>query len=229
MPEPQAGIITALVVRSGRSDRTIVHLDGHAAGDLATSLVQTTGLRVGDLLTIEVHAELLRQDEPHRARSRALKLLSTRDRSSGEVEARLAQAGFSSTAIADTVSWLHDLGYLDDRRFVQRYVEEKMRSGWGPRRLQAELARKGVDRALTEECLQVAAADGGAAVRQDENLLVLVERRFGKRWQTDPEATERRLSAFLARRGFGWNEIARIVREFTVRQESGSELSDGED
>jgi regulatory protein len=178
---------------------------------------------VGLLLSEEERERLVREDEPYRARSRALHLLAVRDRSRREVETRLRELGFGQEAIADTTAWLEGLGYLDDERFAQRYAAEKLRAGWGPRRVSAELGRKGVERGLVHEALEGEGDNAQAALEGSEALMVLVRRRFGAQFATDANAAERRLTGYLARRGYDWETIARFSRE--LRAEAGGEVT----
>ena len=53
--------------------------------------------------------------------------------------------------------------------------------------------------------------------------MVLVRRRFGAQFATDADAAERRLTGYLARRGYDWETIARVSRE--LRAEAGGEVT----
>jgi regulatory protein len=209
--------IISLAARRGRGDRTRVYFDGGHQLELASILVEGAGLRPGLVLGEKERERLIREDQPYRARSRALHMLSTRDRSTREVETRLNDNGFEPDVIADTTSWLQDLGYLDDERFAERYATEKLRAGWGPRRISAELARKGIDRETVKLVLDSEGDNAQAVIEGDEVVMALARRRFGGQFATDPDAAERRLAGYLARRGFDWETIARIAR--TLRSE----------
>jgi regulatory protein len=217
----QDGVITALAARGGHADRVAVHLDGRRAFDLAAVVVDRAGLRAGDPLSAQRQRELLEQDAPFRSRERALRLLGLRDRSRREIERRLRQAGFDAGVIAQTVEWLAGLGYLDDRRFAAAYAAEKWRGGWGPRRIHTELAAKGVERPVIDEALApLEEAEVGAGGAGDLVLEQTVRRRFAAQFAGDPEAAERRLAGFLARRGYDWDTIGRLGR--MLRSEAGS-------
>ena len=137
------------------------------------------------------------------------------------MERRLKELGFGQEVIAETTAWLEGLGYLDDGRFAQHYAAEKLRTGWGPRRISAELARKGVARGLVDEVLDAEGENAQAAIEGNEALLRLLRRRFGAQFATDADAAERRLAGYLARRGYDWETIARAARE--LRAEAGVE------
>ena len=207
------GGVTALVLRRGRAERVAVHLDGLRAFDLSSLVADGAGLRAGEPLTAERQQELLHQDAPYRARERALRLLGLRDRSRREIGMRLRQAGFEPGVIDETVEWLAGLGYLDDRRFAGAYAAEKQRSGWGSRRIRAELAAKGVERSVVDEAVAAREdAGSGASEEADTALEDVVRRRFGGQFAADPEGAERRLAGFLARRGYDWDTIGRMTR-----------------
>jgi regulatory protein len=228
------GAVTALRVRAGRADRTVVYLDEVAALEIATVVADEARLRVGMALTPEDMRALETQDEPHRARSRAVALLSARDRTAREVESRLGRLGFTPGTIVSTVEWLRERDYLNDRRFGEHYAAEKLRTGWADRRVSAELLRQGLDRGLVDEIMAVQRDDDTAACERDQSLKVLLRRRFGHQFVTDREGAERRMAGFLARRGYDWDTAGRMVRLLREEaQEAGAcrerEAAEGEE
>jgi len=75
-----------------------------------------------------------------------------------------------------------------------------------------ELLRKRVDRAFVDHALASHSADEESAQERSEALRQLVRRRFGAGFKTDPDGAERRLTGFLARRGYDWDSIGQMVR-----------------
>lgn len=210
------GVITALPAKRGRTDRVSVHLDGTRAFDLACVVVERAGLRVGDVLAAAEQQQLIELDAPYQARDRALRWLALRDRSSREVTDRLRAAGFDADTVSETVAWLQGLGYLDDARFSAGYASAKMKSGWGRRRIAAELAVKGVERALIDVALGGEEPTAGDSAEELEAVLSLARRRFGRQFDEDPAGAERRLAGYLSRRGYDWDTIhaiSRLLRE----------------
>jgi regulatory protein len=223
-PAFRDGVITALVAHRRQGDRIAVHLDQRFVFDLAAVIADRAGLRAGDHLSAERQRELYEQDAPYRARDRAVRLLSVRDRSRSEVEIRLRQAGFEPDVVAETLTWLSGLGYVDDRRFAATYAAEKRRVGWGARHIRAELAGKGVGRSIADEVLaaQEESETSGSASGADEGMVALeqtVRKRFAAQFVTDPEAAERRLAGFLARRGYDWDTVGRLSRMLRAESE----------
>ncbi|MBN1631877.1 MAG: regulatory protein RecX [Thermoleophilia bacterium] len=221
------GVITALPVKRGRTDRVSVYLDGSRAFDLACVIADSAGLRVGDHLTTDEQRRLLELDAPHRARDRALRWLALRDRSSHEVADRLRVAGFDAQVVSETVAWLSGLDYLNDARFAAAYVSVKLKSGWGRRRIAAELALKGVERALIDATVDQEDTAAQESVEGFETVAASARRRFETQFAEDPKGATRRLAGYLSRRGYDWDTIHAIARllEEKASGEGGSTSS----
>jgi regulatory protein len=136
--------------------------------------------------------------EPKRAREafeRAVEALSHKERTAAEIGAWLAERGFEPAEIEAAVGRLVEAGGLDDEEFARRFAADKRElRGWGPERIRAALARRGIDRELIEAAL----ADDGRD-SQLERAIALLDSRG------DPpldEAARARALAFLARRGY---------------------------
>lgn len=225
--EVPCGEVTAIRVRKGRSDRVVVEFEGSSRVELADVVVQQAGVHTGTVLSDEDVARLHEEDEPHRARSRALKILATKDRSVEEMRSRLQRAGFSEEVASGTVAWLEGIGYLDDRRFAEAFISQRLAGGVGERRVRSDLARLGVDRHLADELLEAASADHEAADAREEALLHTVRRRFGRQFATDPRAAQRRLAGFLVRRGYGWDLVERLAS--ALKEEAAGEGDESTD
>lgn len=149
-------------------------------------------------------------EEAEKALTYAVRVLARRDHSVAELERKLHGKGFSAGVVAELIARLGKSGYLDDRRFAERWAESAVRNGrgYGPR-LRLELARRGVCREIIADVLSGIAASHG----EEETLAALVTRRFAG---FDPESASdrdrRRVVAYLQRRGFSAAVIFRFFR-----------------
>lgn len=136
---------------------------------------------------------------------RALNLLARRDHSVAELKRKLVARGVPDILVTDALERLCRQGYLDDRRFAERWAEAALRSGKGfGVRLLLELQRRGVDRETAAEAVAGAASEHG-----ERQLLAAV---VGKRFSSfDPESApqkeRQRVYAYLQRRGFSLSAI----------------------
>lgn len=77
-------------------------------------------------------------------------MLSRRDHSVHEAREKLLLSGFKPGSIDLAIAKAENLRYLDDARFTEAFIEERVRRGWGRRKVELELSRRGVDPFLVE-------------------------------------------------------------------------------
>jgi regulatory protein len=87
----------------------------------------------------------------------ALRLLNYRFRSVAEMERKLRDRGFSSDEIAAEIERLTEERWLDDARFAREYALSKLRARKGARRIEMDLRKFGVAKALIRDALSEAA------------------------------------------------------------------------
>lgn len=145
---------------------------------------------------------------PRDAREQVFRLLKLRPRSTREVEEKLRSKGFDAQAIDETVAWAQDSGLLDDRLFARLWVEDRLhRRPASTSALRFELKRKGIVDAFIEEALSEAEIDERALVRR------LVEQRLPL-YNDQPKADrQRKLAAYLQRRGFQLADVFAVLDE----------------
>lgn len=93
-------------------------------------------------------AELLyqvNQISSARAWDRIAKLVDRRDYSSKEAADKLRQDGYSQKVVEATVERAVKARLIDDRRFAEVYIRTKVSAGWGLRRIERELSRRGIE------------------------------------------------------------------------------------
>jgi len=205
---PKAGRITAVVAQQRDPERVNVSIDGAFAFGLHVEVMMRHGLAVGVTLDDAMIATLLAEDVFQKAVAAALQLLSYRTRSEQEIAKRLHERGFADDVIAATLERLRDWHYVDDGDFAARWIEQ--RQTFRPRAkrlLKQELRLKGVEAETIDEAIDEAGLDEVGDARR------LVERQRAKLASLEPEVRVRRITGFLARRGYGYDVIRQALRE----------------
>ena len=137
--------------------------------------------------------------------SAALRLLTRRDYSVGELRRRLLDKGFTAEAVETAVNRGIELGYLDDARLIERLSQALLAQGRAAGgRLAMELRRRGFPRELIEPAVMAASAEGA----EEQSLRALIDRRFATfDFAGADERERRRVVTFLQRRGFPLEHI----------------------
>lgn len=205
--------ITRLDHQKRNRDRVNVYLDGAFAFGLSRFVA--AWLAVGQELTDEKISTLLAEDEQEVSYQKALKFLNFRPRSSVEVEQYLRKKGLSATIIQFTIERLVSNGLVDDLRFAESWVQN--RNEFRPRShimMAVELRKKGINQEIISQVLEGTDPDEELAYKAAQKQLRKLEK---ARW----EDFRRKLSAYLARRGFAYTTTQTIVRK--VWEESRNE------
>jgi regulatory protein len=203
----RAGRVTALRPTKRDPDRIAVDLDGSFAFVLPAQLVAEERIDVGGWLDADRVNALLESDQASQATEAALVFLGYRPRSEKEVRDRLRRGGYEQDAIDRAIARLHEWRYLDDADFARRWVENRTaHRPRGKRLLQQELRNKGIDNETAREVIDDADLDEIAAAES------LARRRLPSYAGHDLPAVRRRLGAYLARRGYGY-DVVRVALE----------------
>ena len=149
------------------------------------------------------------RSDPASALDTAVRFLARRPRSEYEVRRRLARGSCFAPEIIDSViAQLRRQGLLDDHAFAAYWAEQRQTfRPRGARLVRAELARLGVARTH---------ADAATADLAEEDDAYRAATRYALRLRAADEATfRRRLSQWLARRGFDWETISTVVNRLS--------------
>lgn len=195
-------IISAL--RSTAPERiTLILEDGQ---EIPTTLGILTELRLfaGKDLDEEQLDLVKRKTSAALAREYGLTLLSNRQHSRKELGDKLLRKGTPDEAVDDALDWLEDHGYLDDGRYAGAVVRHYAAKGYGPGRIRMELTKRGISREHWDSAF-------GELPQTDDTI----ERFLRSRLRNPDDRDEvRKVSAALARRGFGWDEIKAAIERY---------------
>jgi regulatory protein len=194
--------ITAIEAQKNNPNRVSIHLDGEYAFGLTR--IVAAWLTVGQELSDDKIAKLQSEDARERAYQQAMLFLSYRARSESEIQRNLRKHDIPEPVIEETLERLRGDGLADDNQFARAWVEN--RNTFRPRSRRAlamELHQKGLD----DETVHSAVSG------VDENALAYEAalKRAGRLEDLEWIEFRKKLSEFLARRGFSYSVIAPIV------------------
>ena len=194
--------ITALVVQKRNPNRVNLHLDGEFAFGLAR--IVAAWLRVGQDLSDEKIEQLQLEDSRERAFQQAMLFLSYRARSESEIRQNLRKHEIPEPVIEQTLDRLRQDGLANDSQFAHAWVEN--RSVFRPR------SRRMMARELRQKGLNDEAVSSAIAKVDDEALAYdAAQKRVARYKSLEWNEFRKKLSDFLARRGFSYSVIAPVV------------------
>ncbi|HEE9788191.1 TPA: recombination regulator RecX [Enterobacter soli] len=148
---------------------------------------------------------------------RAVRILAVRDHSEQELRRKLAAPVMGKNgpeeidATAEdydrVIAWCYEHQYLDDDRFVSRFIASRSRKGYGPARIRQELNQKGIARESSEKAMRECDIAWGELAR-DQAI-----RKYGEPLPCE-FAEKVKIQRFLLYRGFLMEDIQDIWRNF---------------
>ena len=144
-------------------------------------------------------------------REAALALLSRREHSRRELARKLRRKGYSRDQIESVLGRLEEVGLVSDERYARLFVMDKLAvRPLGRRRIVQGLRRKGVEGELADRAIDAVYHDREV---DDRTLAETLARKRAERLVgLDAAVARRRLSGFLARRGFDAAVVVETVR-----------------
>lgn len=199
------GTITALHMQEHDKERVNIFIDDTFALGISLRTLEHSGLYKGKVLDEDDWQQLLKTEQMDKAYNAALYFLAARPRSTREIRDRLRQKEYPEDHIHAALERLKQLDLVNDETFARFWVENRQTCRpRGSRALQSELQQKGIDREIIGVVLE-------AMTNSDDERdgAVSVGRAALRRYQNEPNkfAFSRKMSAYLQRRGFGFDAI----------------------
>jgi len=195
--------ITAIKQQKRNPQRVNLYLDGEFAFPLAK--IVAAWLKVGQELSPEKIEALQGDDAVEKAFQRALNFISYRPRSTAEVRRNLHKHKVPEDVSQQIIDRLKRDGLLDDADFARRWVAD--RNELHPRGvylLRMELRQKGIADAIIEQSL--------TGLDEEELARRAAEKKARQLAALEWQEFRKKCSAFLARKGFGYEIAADACR-----------------
>lgn len=145
-------------------------------------------------------------EEIKKAKLKALHILTRMDKTEADLRAGLKRTGFSEHAIAEAIEYVKSYGYVDDRKYAEKYISYN-KDRKSRQKIKFELTNKGVSRDIIGEAFEAC---------EDYDELAALRMVLNKKWRSDEKPNEKelqRLAAALARQGFTSYDIWHVLQE----------------
>ncbi|UCG85638.1 MAG: RecX family transcriptional regulator [Gemmatimonadota bacterium] len=216
--------VTALSPDKRIPGNVVIEINDARFASLPADIVSDFDLVTGGALSDELYERLSRAANVEAAYLVAVRMLAARPRAVNDLLRRLRDRGHNPSAAAEAVGRLESKGLLDDAEYARHFARVRLSRGAGPPRILTDLLSHGVERRLAERAIDEIVDREG--FDPGEQARVLAERRLAQLDGLPPEKLQRRLLAYLSRRGYrGWEVrelVAALVRG-VGRQQRGAE------
>ena len=145
---------------------------------------------------------------PKRAKLRAMNLLKNRDYTVRQLRDKLKEGGYPQETIEEALGYVQGFHYTDDLRYAENFIRGHIQDR-SRRRIDQDLMRRGIDRAVLEQAWAAWEEEGGV---QEEGAMIraLLEKKGFDR-ETADQRQKQRMYGFLMRKGFQAEQVRRAV------------------
>lgn len=220
-PEPEpipldgSAIITSMRACPDDPARVSIRVNRQRVGRILIETRSKHALEVGSVWDADLHAALREELDRGNAYRSAIRILSKRAKSSGELRRKLREYRYETDAIEWSIDRLTELGVLNDEEYARMVVRSQLsRKPAGRRLLSGKLREKGIESQIIELVLDEMLEDRDT-IADARKLAQQAARSISDRH--DREVRKRRITARLARRGFDFDVIKRVVGELDLR------------
>lgn len=162
------------------------------------STLDRLGIALGTPWLKELEAAVMHAAEVEKAKRRAVRMLATRGRSSGELRGLLIELGFGAEATAEAVGVLVEAGLLNDAEHAANLAQRELLERPAPRERLVEAL---INRGIAGELARQAVTDALVG-RSDTETAVDLCHELARGSPRDEQAARRRVTSALLRRGF---------------------------
>jgi len=146
------------------------------------------------------------KEEFSKARNKAFKLLSYRERTIKEMEDRLRKKDFSEEIIKAVIDFLLENDYLNEERFAEMWIRSrKNHHPRGRKLIYKELKNKGVNQRIINNALNQYLS----SQEELEMAEYLMEKWLRRR--TEEDSSSYKLKNYLANKGFNYDLIYQLT------------------
>lgn len=215
--------ITQIEPAKKRVGRFNVFVDEEFALACSEADLIRLGLAIGDQLTEAKLEKLLAEVTTTNLYERAVRFLAYRPRSTQELRRYLTgkrrwrkpsprqsfQGLAADPSIAPVFAKLRRQGYVDDVEFARWWVKQRTtgRNPRGTRLIRQELILKGISR----DQIDLVLADLGGAATEEDLAKRAGERALSRYRKLSSDQRKKKLTDYLARRGFSWSAIRAVI------------------
>ncbi len=200
--------ITSIKLQENKR-RVNLFLDGRFGFGLDLETFVKHRLKVEQELSDEEVRKIIKESEFQNVYDKILKFAALRPRSEKEYRFWLKKHKVHKSLHQELFDRLKRLDFLNDKKFTVWWIEQRQQFRPKSKRiLDQELRIKGIDKEIVDEVLGEEEVDEAFAARQ-----ILKKKKY--MWKNLEGFKKRvKMSNFLARNGYSWDTIRKVVNEF---------------
>ncbi|MBC8060781.1 MAG: recombination regulator RecX [Clostridiaceae bacterium] len=202
------GKITEIQAQKKNAKRVNVYINDEFAIPCSLELVYQYGLQKGKEIQEENLNAIAEEDNFLKGKSDALRCIEKTHKSEQQVRDKLIAKEYEEKVINRVIEFMKSYNFIDDKRYVQSYIKEKMRTS-GRNKIKFALSKKGIAKNIIEDGLETLGENG-----EREVALMLGEKKLIQLMKSENDRNKlyKKLGDFLVRSGYSFDIVSEVVK-----------------
>ena len=204
-----SNIITKIGMQKKNKDRVNVYVDDEFAFACDAGLVYRYKITKGEPIDKENLENIVNEDNYIKAKNASLHFLESSFKSAKQVVDKLKLKEFDLKTIDRVMKFLKEYEFIDDKRFVELFIKEKIRSS-GKNKIKFTLIKKGLPEELINEGLDTITSE-----QQSLIALKLGEKKFAILFKSEKDTRKlyKKTADYLVRNGFDFEIVNEVLNK----------------
>jgi len=205
--------ISKIVKKDARN--VIIHFDNDEVLFLSVDIFYKSGLKKNDEISDDRFSSLIKENRLFHIKQRAFRYLGRRQHSTTELRIKLKQKGYETELINQVLDDLKNKNYLDDTKFAEMFVEEKMKLKlWSEQKIRSELIKRGIKSEIISDVLRNLIPDEDKL----NNAMIIASKKYDalKNRNVEKDVIKRKLITFLNSRGYNYDVIKEVCDKLII-------------
>ncbi len=206
-------IVSRIVKKDAKN--VVVHFDNDEVLFLSVDIFYKSGLKKNDEISDDRFSSLIKENQLFHIRQRAFRYLGRRQHSTSELRIKLKQKRYETELINEVLDDLKKKNFLDDTKFAEMFVEEKMKLKlWGEQKLRSELVKRGIKSEIITDVL----ANKISEEDKLNNAMIIASKKYDtlKNRNVEKDVIKRKLITFLNSRGYNYDVIKEVCDKLII-------------
>jgi len=209
--------VTRIVKKDARN--VVIHFDNDEVLFLSVDIFYKSGLKKNDEISDDRFSSLIKENQLFHIKQRAFRYLGRRQYSTSELRIKLKQKGYETEYINEVLDDLKKKNYLDDTKFAEMFVEEKIKLKlWGEQKLKSELIKRGIKSEIISDILRDKISDEDKL----NNAMIIASKKYDtlKNRNVKNDVIKRKLVTFLNSRGYNYDVIKEVCDDLIIEDDN---------
>lgn len=200
-------IITKIEVQKRNKDRVNIYINNEFSFSCSAELVYIHNLSKEEVVDVNSLAEIVEEDNYIKCKNTSLKMIEKSYKTEKQIIDKLVQKEYQDKIIKRTIEFLKQYSFIDDIKYVQMYVKDKM-SSQGKNKIKYALISKGINEEIVNEELKHI-----DDTLEESSALKLAEKKYNilLKSEKDLRNINKKLREYLARKGYNLDIIQKVL------------------